>query len=170
MTEFRSPPPICANLGHLSKALRVRSRHRGPGRPSKLTVRGVTDSAIAIGWGRARRGSVPLRRYRIYRDGAPVRQSRRSATLVNLAPATTYKLTVAAVDRRGYLGGLARAVSVTTAPPPPTDGRAHAFLLATTDASFRDLQRHYREIGTVYPTYYDCRSGDGAILESTTRS
>jgi spore germination protein YaaH len=88
----------------------------------------------------------------------------RSATLVNLAPATTYKLTVAAVDRRGYLGGQARSIAVSTAMPPATDGRAHAFLLATTDASFHDLQRHYRQIGTIYPTYYECRSGDGAIL------
>jgi spore germination protein YaaH len=42
--------------------------------------------------------------------------------------------------------------------PPPTLGSAHAFLLATTDESFRDLQRHYRQIGTVYPTYFSCRS------------
>ena len=103
----------------------------------------------------------------IYRDGAPVRQVQgRSATLVNLAPATTYRLTVAAVDRRGYLGGLARAVSVTTARRRrPTAGRTRS-CLRRPDASFRDLQRHYRQIGTVYPTYYDCRSGDGAILGS----
>ena len=153
------------NVGHLSKPLSVRTHHRGPGRPGKLVVKGVSDSAISFGWGRARQGSVPLRGYRIYRDGTPVRQVQgRSATLINLAPATAYQLTVAAVDKRGFLGGQAQPVSVTTSPPPPSDGRAHGFLLATTDESFRDLQRHYQHIGTVYPTYFDCQAGDGAIL------
>ncbi len=166
VTSFRvAAADTRGNLGHLSKSLRVRSRHRVPGRPSQLVVRGVTDTAVAIGWSRAKQGSAALRGYRLYRDGKPVRQVQgRSATFINLAPATTYKLAVAAVDRRGFLGGMARAISVTTAMPPPTDGRAHAFLLATTDASFHDLQRHYRQIGTIFPTYYECRSGDGAIL------
>ncbi len=166
VTSFRvAAADTRGNLGHMSKSLRVRSHHRVPGRPGKLAVRGVTDTAIAIGWSRAKEGSVPLRGYRLYRDGKPVRQVQgRTATLSNLAPATTYKLTVAAVDKRGWLGGMARAISVTTAMPPPTDGRAHAFLLASTDSSFRDLQRHYQQVGTVYPTYYECRSGDGAIL------
>jgi spore germination protein YaaH len=37
-------------------------------------------------------------------------------------------------------------------------------LLASTDESFRDLQRHYRQIGTVYPTYFECRGSDGAVI------
>jgi spore germination protein YaaH len=57
----------------------------------------------------------------------------------------------------------AAPVAVATAMPGPTEGRAHAFLLASTGESFRDLQRHYRQIGTVYPTYFDCRSSDGAF-------
>jgi spore germination protein YaaH len=32
----------------------------------------------------------------------------------------------------------------------------YAFLLASTGQSFTDFQAHYREIGTVSPTYYDC--------------
>ena len=48
--------------------------------------------------------------------------------------------------------------------PGATQGRAHAFLLATTDESFRDLQRNYRQIGTVYPTYFECRAADGVII------
>ena len=28
----------------------------------------------------------------------------------------------------------------------------------------RDLQRHYRQIGTVYPTYFDCRRADAGII------
>jgi spore germination protein YaaH len=41
-------------------------------------------------------------------------------------------------------------------PPLPSTGRAHAFLLASTDRSFADFRAHYRQIGTVYPTFFDC--------------
>ena len=67
-----------------------------------------------------------------------------------------YRFTVAAIDTHGYMGPAAR-VSASTADPAPTEGRAHAFLLASTGESFRDLQRHYRQVGTVYPTYFECR-------------
>jgi spore germination protein YaaH len=40
----------------------------------------------------------------------------------------------------------------------PTSGHAHAFLLASTGRSFADFRAHYRSIGTVYPTYFDCTS------------
>ena len=109
---------------------------------------------------------MPLRGYRIYRDGKPgapgpgplgdARQPRAGDHL----QADRRRRRQARLPRRDWR---ARS-SVTTAMPPPTDGRAHAFLLASTDASFRDLQRHYQQVGTVYPTYYECRSGDGAIL------
>ena len=46
-----------------------------------------------------------------------------------------------------------------TLDPEPTQGRLHAFLLASTDQSFRDFQAHYRQIATVHPTYYDCTPG-----------
>jgi spore germination protein YaaH len=50
-------------------------------------------------------------------------------------------------------------VSVTTRPPQPTSGHAHAFLLASTDRSFADFRAHYRQIGTIYPTFFDCSPG-----------
>jgi spore germination protein YaaH len=153
------------NVSHLSRTLRVRSHHHVPGRPGPLAINGVTESAVALGWKRARRGSARVAGYRVYRDGVPVRQLSGSATVVgNLAALTTYRFTVAAVDTRGYLGPQTAVAQVTTAPPTPTDGRAHAFLLATTGQSFVDLQQHYRKIGYLYPTYFACRSGDGAII------
>ena len=43
-----------------------------------------------------------------------------------------------------------------TADPTPTHGHVQAFLLASTDLSFDDLQAHYQQIGVVYPTYFNC--------------
>jgi spore germination protein YaaH len=45
----------------------------------------------------------------------------------------------------------------------PTAGHAVAFLLASTDESFADFRAHYRQIGTVSPTYYDCTAA-GALI------
>lgn len=78
--------------------------------------------------------------------------------------ATRYRFAVAAIDTQGYMSRLASPVSIRTAVPASTRGRTHAFLLASTDESFRDLQRHYRQIGALYPTYFECREGDGAVL------
>jgi spore germination protein YaaH len=85
-----------------------------------------------------------------------------AATITGLAAAQSYAVTVAAVDSQGYLSPPADPVSVTTAVPPPAQGRAHAFLLASTGQSFTALQAHYTQIGTLYPTYYDC-AADGSI-------
>jgi spore germination protein YaaH len=41
----------------------------------------------------------------------------------------------------------------------PSTGRAQAFLLASTDRSFADFRAHYRNIGIVYPTFFDCSAG-----------
>ena len=64
-----------------------------------------------------------------------------------------------AVDTQGYEGARSAPAAVHTAMPPPTRGHTHAFLLATTDQSFRDLQAHYQQIGTLYPTYLQCLGG-----------
>jgi spore germination protein YaaH len=44
-----------------------------------------------------------------------------------------------------------------------TTGKAQAFLLASTDQSFKDLQAHYMNIGTVFPTYFNCNRSSGAV-------
>jgi spore germination protein YaaH len=143
----------------------VQIGHQPPGTPGSLTVGGATDTEVALSWGPAPRGSARIAAYRIYRDGAIVRQvTGHSATVGNLAPATGYTFTVAAVDTRGYLGPTAAPVQLKTALPPPTDGRIHAFLLASTDASFAALQRSYRRIGALYPTYFNCKWSTSAVV------
>jgi spore germination protein YaaH len=151
-------------MGLPSRTVRVRVRHSAPGVPRGMRVGSVTDTSVQLGWGPSRKRSSPIVGYRIFRDGQPVRQVRgRAATMITLAPATGYRFTVAAVDRWGYIGPSV-ATQITTAMPPPTQGSLHAFLLATTDESFADLRRHYRQIGVLYPTYYQCRRSDGAML------
>ncbi len=46
-----------------------------------------------------------------------------------------------------------------TSNPPPTHGNVQAFLLASTDQSFFDLEAHYQQVGVVYPTYFSCGPG-----------
>ena len=151
-------------MGRPSRSVRVRVRHSAPTVPGRLRVGRVTDGTVELGWGSSRKRSSPILGYRIFRNGVPIGQVAGLTTDVgNLAPATAYRFSVAAVDRWGYLSGSTTA-QTTTAMPPPTQGSLHAFLLASTDESFRDLQRHYQQIGTVYPTYFDCRRGNGAIL------
>ncbi len=152
------------SLGKPSRTVRVRANHRAPGIPGSLRTGRVTDTSVELGWGNGVRRSSRIVGYRIFRDGQPVAQVRAlTADIGNLAPVTEYKFSVAAVDSWGYLSRPV-AAQATTAMPPPTQGQLHAFMLATTDESFLDLQRHYRQIGTVYPTYYDCRRSDGGII------
>ena len=152
------------SMGLPSRLVRVRIRHAAPTVPGRLRVGRVSDATVELGWGSSRKRSSPIAGYRIFRNGVPIAQiSGLTADVGNLAPATGYRFSVAAVDRWGYLSP-ATTAQTTTAMPPPTQGSLHAFLLATTDESFLDLQRHYRQIGTLYPTYFDCRRGDGGII------
>jgi spore germination protein YaaH len=151
-------------MGQPSRTVRVRVRHSAPTVPGRLRVGRVSDTTVELGWGGSRKRSSPIAGYRIFRNGVPIAQVSALTTEVgNLAPATGYRFSVAAVDRWGYLSGSTTA-HTTTAMPPATQGNLHAFLLATTDDSFVDLQRHYRQIGTVYPTYFDCRRSDAGII------
>jgi spore germination protein YaaH len=144
-------------VGARSRTLRVVRGHRPPGVPGNLQAGRVTDSDVDLNWTKARAGSARVVGYRIYRDDALLGQKQGlSGTATNLAPATDYQFKVAAIDSYGYLSNGAGPAAVRTSMPPPTQGSAHAFLLATTDESFRDLQRHYRQIGVLYPTYFSC--------------
>jgi spore germination protein YaaH len=147
-----------------SKPVIVRTKHYPPMAPRALDAAGVTDTELSLSWPQSKRRSRRIVGYRVFRNSVPLRQVSttgvRAASLgtrvTNLAPATAYTFTVVAVDSLGRLSGPSSPLSVTTAPPPPTEGSAHAFLLATTGRSFQDFQAHYRQIGTVYPTYFDC--------------
>jgi spore germination protein YaaH len=152
-------------VGPHSRPVYVSTAHRAPGPPGALSVAGVADTEVTLSWGASSGGSARVAGYRIYRNGAVVRQVDSLSTVVgNLAPVTEYSFTVAAVDSRGYVGPAAPAAQVRTALPPPADGKVHAFLLASTDSSFADLRRNYRRIGTLYPTYFNCRRNSSAVL------
>lgn len=147
------------HVGPRTRTLFVIRGHRPPSRPGDLRPGRVTDSEVDLSWSAARGGSAKVIGYRIYRNGELLGQRNAlSGTASNLAPATPYGFTVAAIDSAGYLSEPDGPVPVQTAMPTPTGGKAHAFMLATTDESFRDLQRRYRQVGTVYPTYFSCAS------------
>ena len=146
-----------------SDAVTIVTGHRPPGAPQALGVIGVGDSRADIAWQPGAEGTGKIAGYRVYRDGTMLFQvPGTTASITGLAAARSYAVSVAAVDSLGYLSDPTEPVSVTTAMPPPAQGRAHAFLLATTGQSFTDLREHYERIGTLYPTYYDC-AADGSI-------
>ncbi len=152
------------HVGPRSKSVSVRTRHYGPRAPKGLGALGVTDTAVTLRWKAAKSRSRPLRGYRVFRNGTALGQIKSNAVRVTrLAPATGYTFTVAAVDSMGATSASTTPLHVTTAMPPPTLGHAHAYLLATTDQSFKDLQAHYRQIGTLYPTYFDCRADTSIV-------
>jgi spore germination protein YaaH len=102
--------------------------------------------------------------YRVFRDGANLGQSAETRRDVpRLETARAFTFTVVAVDNRGRLSPPSRALTVSTNPPPPSTGSAHAFLLASTSQSFRDFQAHYRQIGAVHPTYFECNRSTALV-------
>ncbi len=140
-----------------SDPVSITTGHTPPPTPTGLRATEVTDTAVALQW----QPSVPQRGrlagYRILRDGKPLFQvSAGSARATNLWASRAYRFSVQAVDTLGSASSPAEEITVRTRDPEPTEGRVHAFLLASTDQSFHDFQAHYRQIGTVYPTYYDC--------------
>jgi spore germination protein YaaH len=152
-------------VGRASKAVTVLLGHQAPGAPGAPQPVSVSDTSVTLNWAPA---ALPagsqLRGYRILRNGAVVSQvSSATATIKNLAAKKTYGWSVAAVDTLGYVSAPSAVTSVLQADPPATTGNAYAFLLASTDASYADFRAHYRQIGTVSPTFWDCNTGTGAI-------
>jgi spore germination protein YaaH len=148
-----------------SAPVTVRTRHRPPSAPGAPRATSVTDIAVSLAWAPAKlpRGSK-LRGYRIMRDGRVVRQvPTTQATIGNLAPKAAHNWTVAAVDTLGYVSPPSPATRIVQADPPPTAGGVHAYLLASTDASFAAFRKHYRRVGVVYPTFWDCNRQSGQI-------
>jgi spore germination protein YaaH len=156
---------VRGSVGRRSRAVYVRTDHRPPGLPMNLSLGAVTDTEVTLSWGASSGGSARIAGYRIYRNGVPVWQVGGLSTVVgNLAPVTDYSFTVAAVDTRGYVGPSTAPAQVRTALPPPSDGRLHAFMLASTDESFAALQSSYRRIGNLYPTYFNCQRNSSTVL------
>jgi spore germination protein YaaH len=151
------------SFGYLSAPapnVAVVTTHTPPSAPSGVAVSEVTSQSARLSWSPGVAVSGDIVGYRVFRDGVPVGQTAEPAfTLTSLAPSSDYGVTVAAVDSLGAISEPTPAVDVHTADPTPTSGTAQAFLLASTDQSFDDLQAHYQQVGVVYPTYFECGSG-----------
>jgi spore germination protein YaaH len=146
-------------LSRATPAASVATGHQSPPAPASVVATDVSDTELTLSWA----ASVPARglvsAYRVYRDGKVLRQVHGLSTRVTgLAAGSSHVFTVAAVDAAGWVSGESAPASVNLTPPVRSTGTAHAFLLASTDRSFADFRAHYRQIGTVYPTFYDCSS------------
>ena len=141
----------------------ILTTHTPPAAPKSLSVGAVTSGSASVSWSAATPVSGKIVGYRVFRDETPVAQtSATEMTLQNLAPSSEYTITVTAVDSLGAVSEPSAPVVVRTAEPTPTHGSTQAYVLATTDESFQDLEAHYQQIGVIYPTYFECGAG-GAI-------
>jgi spore germination protein YaaH len=148
------------SYGYLSApapTVTVFTTHTRPSTPANLAATEVTANSAALGWSPSTPVSGRIVGYRVFRDEIPVGQtSNPGMTLSSLAPSSEYKVTVAAVDSLGAISAPTAPLALHTADPTPTHGNVQAFLLASTDQSFYDLEAHYQQIGVVYPTYFNC--------------
>jgi spore germination protein YaaH len=127
--------------------------------PVGLTAATVTDRTVALTWS----GGGGAVGFAVYRNGVLLGKPTSAGFIAtSLAAATPYTFTVRARDRAGNLTADSTPLTVSTVPPLPATGDAYAFLLATVDSSFRDLQTHYQQIGTISPTYFEVLR-DGSI-------
>ena len=146
-----------------TRTIKVDTDHKPPPAPATVIASAVTDSELTLSWAPSKPARGRVVGYRIYRDGKVLRQVKGLSTRVtNLAAGTPHVFTVAAVDGSGWLSEQSRPARISTKPPVPTTGNAHAFLLATHGVSWNDFRAHYDQIGVVYPTYFDC-APDGKI-------
>ncbi len=154
------------SAGYLSAPasnLTVVTTHTPPSTPGGLAGSEVTQHSAALTWSPSMAVSGQIVGYRVFRDGVLVGQpTTPGMTLSGLAPLSTYQVTVVAVDSLGAISEPTAPLALKTEPPTQTHGTAQAFLLASTDQSFADLQAHYEQIGVVYPTYFECGVG-GAV-------
>ncbi len=150
-------------LSRRSAPVSVLLDHAAPPAPEGLTGEALTDRSVILRW-RPSPGTGGARvSYRVLRNERVVGQtSVAAAEIANLAPAASYSFTVVAVDSLGYASGASAPVVVRTKEPEQSTGNAHVFLLASTGRSFEAFQRYYRQIDTIYPTYFNCQP-DGSF-------
>jgi Glycosyl hydrolases family 18/Fibronectin type III domain len=147
--------------GHVSVASPVaRARTRPctdnvpPDAPGGVHAITIADTSVALAWDPAHDSDGTVRRYAVYRNGVLLGQPHSTGFLAShLAPATPYTFTVVAIDGGGHRSD-ASALNATTQAPLPATGPAYAYMLASTGASFEDMQRHYLQIAAVAPTYF----------------
>ncbi len=151
------------SAGFLSEAtpeVSVKTTHTPPPAPADVSAADVGPSSATISWSPSTAVSGTIVGYRVFRDEVPVGET--SATeikLEELAPSSEYTITVSAVDSLGAVSEPSAPLALQTAPPTPTHGNVQAYVLASTDESFEDLEAHYQQIGVIYPTYYECAAG-----------
>jgi spore germination protein YaaH len=146
-----------------SRSVTIETGHAPPPTPAGVTATDVTESELTLSWAPVQPARGALAGYRVFRDGKVLRQVKTTSTRVTgLAAGSPHDFSVAAVDSAGWISASSTPARVSTTPPVPSTGAVHAFLLASTGRSFADFRDHYRQIGVVYPTYYDC-SADGAL-------
>jgi spore germination protein YaaH/chitodextrinase len=127
--------------------------------PVALTAATITDRSVALTW----TGGGGAAGFAVYRNGVLLGKPTSPGFLAgSLAAATPYTFTVRARDRAGNQTADSVPLTVSTIAPLPATGDAYAFLLATVDSSFQDLQAHYMQIGTISPTYFEVLR-DGTI-------
>jgi len=132
------------------------SSKEAPQPPGGLRAVEVTATAVTLAWLRAKAGTRRVVGYRVFRDGRTLGQVKGTRMAVpRLATDEAYTFTIAAVDDRGHVSPPSRALTVATDAPPSSTGALHAFVLASTGASFEDFKAHYRQIGTVHATYFE---------------
>ncbi len=150
-------------LSPSSARVKVVRGHTAPSVPPQVLASALSDREVALSWSPSiGSGGVRLS-YQVRRNGQLVTQTPGTEVRVgNLFPSTTYAFAITAVDSLGYRSAETAPVEVTTRAPAQSTGGAFAFVLASTSRSFHDLQAHYQQIGTVIPTYFDCRS-DGVF-------
>jgi hypothetical protein len=169
-TTFTLRARAVDGVGHvsaLSPVAHARTRactdNSAPDAPGNVHAITVADTSVALAWDAAHDADGTVTRYAVYRNGVLLGQPHSTGFLAaHLAPATPYAFAVVAIDGGGHRSA-AGAVSLTTQAPLPATGPAYAYMLATTGASFDDLQRHYMQIAAVSPTYYHLGT-DLAIL------
>jgi spore germination protein len=149
-----------------SDTVNVTTGHDAPGAPSAPTAVSIADTTITLAWDPA---ALPagsrLRGYRLIRDGKVVAQvAGTRASVGNLAAKSVHDWSVATVDTLGYTSVPSPASRIVQGDPDPTRGGVHAFLLASTSSSFTAFRTHYRQVGVVYPTFYDCNLSSGRIV------
>jgi spore germination protein YaaH len=146
-----------------SLPVRIASGHAAPTAPTGLNATDVTASGFTLHWNASGVRTGRITGYRVFRDGVTVGQTTATSMAVaGVGASEQHDMTVRAIDNLGYLSDHSAPLTVGTTPPPQTTGDVHAFLLASTGQSFADLRAHYMQIGTVYPTYFEC-GADGAI-------
>jgi spore germination protein YaaH len=145
------------NRSPLSAPVQIATDHIGPTAPGRPAVTVLGENDLTLSWTPSVASAGRIVGYRVMRNSTVVVQVRDpQAAIANLALASEYTFTIVAVDSFGFLSAPSPPFTVSTNPPPPSQGHAHAFLLASTDRAYEDFLARYLQIGTVYPTYFEC--------------